>query len=120
MLPAATNAAQTRQQAHNHKPIPPRAHLEQDATAGCLVGKVPRNLSGADLEAMGRPRVSRGDAIRAKCLDCVCGVAIEVKRCGMLDCALWPFRMGTDPYRAEMSDERKQAARERFSKARAA
>jgi hypothetical protein len=33
-------------------------------------------------------------AIRAKCIDC-CGHQVkEVKRCPVLTCALWPYRMG--------------------------
>jgi hypothetical protein len=62
------------------------------------------------LEALGRPRIARGEAIRAKCLDCCCGSPSEVRRCAALDCPLWPFRMGTDPYRAPVSEERREAA----------
>lgn len=95
-------------------------HLEIDATEGTPVGRDPRRLTVADLESFGRPRISRGDAIRAKCLDCCCGSPSEVRRCGMVDCALWPFRMGTDPYRSEreMSDEQRAAAAERLNRAR--
>ena len=96
-------------------------HLENDATEGVRVGRDPRTLSEADLEAMGRPAISRGDAIRAKCLECCNRSPTEVRRCGMIDCALWPFRMGTNPYRErrQVSDEQRQAASERFAKARA-
>lgn len=38
-------------------------------------------------------------AIRAKCLDCCCGQANEVKLCPSTDCALYPFRLGKNPYR---------------------
>ena len=40
-------------------------------------------------------------AIRAKCLDCCCGSSAEVKRCPCEDCALHPFRFGSNPYRAK-------------------
>ena len=30
-------------------------------------------------------------AIREKCLDCVCGIAVEVRRCVCTDCPLFPF-----------------------------
>lgn len=36
-------------------------------------------------------------AIRAKCLDCCCGSAHEVKLCTCQDCALHPFRFGRNP-----------------------
>jgi hypothetical protein len=94
--------------------------MEADRVEGCPVGRDPRQMTGAELEALGRPRISRGDAIRAKCLDCCCGSPAEVRRCGMLDCALWPFRMGTDPYREarEISEEQRVAGVERLAAAR--
>ncbi len=39
-------------------------------------------------------------AIRAKCLDCVCNQAIEVRRCVSKNCPLWPYRFGHNPNRA--------------------
>ena len=40
-------------------------------------------------------------AIRAKCLDCVCGSSNEVAMCPCVDCALYPFRFGKNPYRSK-------------------
>lgn len=40
-------------------------------------------------------------AIREKCLDCTCQQPIEVKECTVKTCALYPFRMGVNPYRAK-------------------
>lgn len=37
------------------------------------------------------------EAIRAKCLDCSCGVSSEVKRCPVGDCPLYAFRFGRKP-----------------------
>lgn len=39
-------------------------------------------------------------AIRKKCLDCCCGQAVEVQRCHIEYCPLWPYRMGKNPNRA--------------------
>lgn len=36
-------------------------------------------------------------AIRAKCIDCMCGQAREVELCPCTDCSLWPFRLGKNP-----------------------
>lgn len=36
-------------------------------------------------------------AIRAKCLDCMCGQAREVRLCPITRCALFPYRMGHRP-----------------------
>ena len=51
-------------------------------------------------------------AIRAKCLDCCCGSATEVKLCPLKTCSLYP-------YRKEMTPEQKEAAAARLAKARA-
>ena len=58
-------------------------------------------------------------AIRAKCLDC-CGSSNEVKLCPCSDCALYPFRLGRNPYRSrpEMTPEQKKALSDRLRKAR--
>ena len=38
-------------------------------------------------------------AIRAKCHDCCCDSAQEVKLCPVTDCPLYPYRMGHNPAR---------------------
>lgn len=61
-------------------------------------------------------------AIRAKCMDCCCHDANEVKRCGVETCALHPFRLGKNPYRAPrvLTEEQRAAASARLAEARAA
>ena len=56
-------------------------------------------------------------AIRAKCLDCCCGSSNEVKLCPASDCPLYLYRFGHNPnyYPRVMSEEQKQAARERLA-----
>ena len=39
-------------------------------------------------------------AIRAKCLDCCCQQASEVRACTVTECPLYPYRMGRNPNRA--------------------
>jgi hypothetical protein len=39
-----------------------------------------------------------GKAIRAKCIDCSCGQESEVRECTVTNCALYPFRMGKNPF----------------------
>lgn len=43
-------------------------------------------------------------AIRAKCLDCCCGQAKEVRFCVCPDCSLFPFRFGKNPNRAGVTN----------------
>lgn len=53
-------------------------------------------------------------AIRAKCLECSCGAVSEIKKCLITNCALFPFRLGKNPYRAQnLSDEARAARVER-------
>ena len=41
-------------------------------------------------------RITRGRAIRLKCLDCCCGSAWEVRLCENRQCPLWRYRMGRE------------------------
>lgn len=61
-------------------------------------------------------------AIREKCLDCSCQQPIEVKECTVKTCALHPFRMGKNPYRAKrvLSPEAVARAKVNLMAARAA
>lgn len=57
-------------------------------------------------------------AIRAKCLDCTCGQATEVKNCQIKQCPLWKYRFGKSGRTRSMTEEQKQAAAERLKLAR--
>lgn len=59
-------------------------------------------------------------AIRAKCMDCCAGHTALVAECHIESCALHPFRMGKNPFRAkrEMTDEQREAAADRLRRAR--
>ena len=61
-------------------------------------------------------------ALRARCLDCCCGVASEVRKCTAVGCPSWAFRMGTNPFREKrvLSPEQKQTMVERLARAREA
>ena len=55
-------------------------------------------------------------AIRVKCLDCVCQQTKEVRLCTTTYCPLYPYRMGNDPFRKrrELTPEQKMERRARF------
>ena len=59
-------------------------------------------------------------AIRAFCVECSGGSTNEVKLCQSPRCALYPFRLGRNPYRAkrELTEDQRLAAAERLKKAR--
>src|SRR6476620_10621557 len=69
--------------------------------AGELVGQspddVPSELSSLNFSAKNPLR-----AIRAKCIDCCCGNAAEVRKCVATDCALWPLRLGSNTFRKKI------------------
>lgn len=57
-------------------------------------------------------------AIRRKCLDCSGGSPAEVAGCLVRDCALFPFRMGKNPWRAPPSEAQMAHARKTLAKAK--
>jgi hypothetical protein len=87
----------------------PNAHLQpylaepEPSEDGRLVGRDPRTVPERGWRASGLPVRTLAEAARAKCLDC-CGEQLrEVRFCLALTCPLWPFRMGTDPFRGTRS-----------------
>ena len=78
---------------------------------GFAVGRDPRAMPTADLEALGHGKQPLLRAIRARCLDCCAEQPNEVRLCTAVKCALWPYRMGSDPFRASPSEERRERGR---------
>jgi hypothetical protein len=60
--------------------------------------RLPGSIELRDLRALGHPE-SPIKAIRAKCLDCSAGNDAEVRK----KCALWPLRMGVNPFYGKQS-----------------
>lgn len=53
-------------------------------------------------------------AIKEKCLnDCCAGMRDEVVNCLCTKCPLYEFRLGKNPYRKPMSEEKREKMRER-------
>ena len=48
-------------------------------------------------------------SIRAKCLDCVCESAQEVRLCLSTGCPLYPYRMGHNPNRKGIGEFKQNA-----------
>ena len=65
---------------------------------GNLIGRDPRVVTAEEYKSAGVVPRRVIKAIRAKCLDCCCDNATEVRKCVMADCPLWPFRMGVNPF----------------------
>ena len=88
---------------------------EHEADGGELVGHRPSDVPSQILSLKFRAQ-NPLKAIREKCLDCCCANAAEVRKCVAVDCALWPFRMGANPFRKkrELSSEQKREMAERL------
>lgn len=41
-------------------------------------------------------KLTRKQAIKAKCLDCSGGIRAEIRNCPTTTCPLWPYRMGSE------------------------
>jgi len=61
-------------------------------------------------------------AIRTHCVECMGGSTHGPKECSNPECSLYPFRLGSNPFRKkrELTEEQIEAARERAAKAREA
>lgn len=70
---------------------------------GHYIGKNPLDLDIEELNEAGHEHEPIMKSIRKKCLDCVCYQPKEVRLCVMSDCALWPYRMGKNPFRSQIS-----------------
>jgi len=63
--------------------------------------------------------ISKGQAIRYKCLDCSNYQYSEVENCPILHCPLYPFRFGKDPGSTRgqnMTDEQREKISQRVKK----
>jgi hypothetical protein len=78
-------------------------------------GSDPRALSRDFLAEVHKPAPLL-DVIREKCLDCSGYQPSEIARCTAVACSLWPYRMGTNPFRAsrELTAEQRRAAGDRL------
>lgn len=75
-------------------------------------GKNPKEIPLAALREMAAPTSNEDSmtaaakkriknpatAIRAFCMYCMSGQSAEIRRCIAIDCTLWPFRMGQNPF----------------------
>lgn len=57
---------------------------------------------------------------RAKCLDCCCGSVKEVTLCTVGGCSLYDVRLGKDPTKRVMSEEKKLALGQGLARGRKA
>jgi hypothetical protein len=104
----------------NPIPLPEERRVTVTATAlksglelgdeGHPVGRDPRQMKPTELKKVGQfPKPLRA-VIRERCVDCCGGQLGEVRKCVAVGCALWPYRMGTDPWGPSAAQQRQRAA----------
>jgi hypothetical protein len=69
------------------------------AASGGSISLKPKFSNEAVVERYAGKVKNRITAIRAKCIECSCGMPSEVTNCGIDHCGLHKFRMGSDPFR---------------------
>ena len=105
------------------KPIDAWTRAEKDAAraillepspyetdGGELIGRDPRKIPVEQLNRAGLEGHPLLTVIRSKCLNCACQQESEVRKCVLVTCPNWPFRVGTNPFRAprELTDEQRE------------
>jgi len=58
----------------------------------------PRKVTVGALNQVGHKKRPIMKVIRAKCIDCCGDQPGEVAKCTAIDCDLWPYRMGKNPF----------------------
>jgi hypothetical protein len=85
------------------------------------IGRDPRGMTEVELVELGHVKRPLLRVIRANCIECSGGAEAEVRRCRMVACPMWPYRMGTNPFhRQELSKEEREVRAERLGRARGA
>lgn len=95
-------------------------HTEPAVVEGMAteIGRDTRKMTSAEITSLGHPKQSLVRIIRTKCIDCCAGSEIEVRRCRMIDCALWPYRLATNPHaKRDLSEKDRAEMAARFRRA---
>jgi hypothetical protein len=102
------------------KELPARAILTEKSPYGVdggqTIGRDPRQIGAHEFHEAGIAAAPILEVIRAKCLDCCAEQPEEVRKCVAIACPNWPYRMGTNPFRAAISDEEREKRAERARK----
>lgn len=98
---------------------PKHTETGRDGDREIQVGRDPRQMTAAELAALGHRKRPILDAIRQNCIECCSGNQAEVRRCSMIACPMWPYRMGSNPFVSrDYTEEQREAARTRLAAAR--
>ena len=90
-----------------------------DENEGSYVGRLPSAGLKDEMEREGHSKQPILSVIRNKCIDCSGNSNKEVRLCAIVSCPLWPYRMGENPFRVELSEEQRWAQAKRMRDMRA-
>lgn len=77
-----------------------------ETDGGELIGRDPRRIPAEDFARSGLEGNPILKVIKAKCVDCCGGREFEVRKCVLITCPNWPYRMGANPFRkSDVTDE---------------
>ena len=98
----------------NPRPDYPEAYLEPSVVEGMplLIGRDPRTITVEQFNALGHEKQPLLRVIRTNCIECVGGSEAEVRRCRLLHCPFWPYRMACNPFAAPRSEAQQAHARD--------
>jgi hypothetical protein len=92
-----------------------------EVEGGHIIGRDPRKIAAHEFDGAGLAGRPVLEVIKAKCLDCSAGATDEVRKCVSIGCALWPYRMGANPFRTvTLSDDERERRRARLASRREA
>ena len=101
----SSQRAKTRQQRRSQpeagRPSPVAVATHSSGQNGQQAGQLAHSGGGQQRSTWRTPM----GAIRAHCLECVCGQRREVELCPASSCALYPFRFGVRPATARAQDK---------------
>jgi hypothetical protein len=76
---------------------------------GNLVGRLPEELAMDEWALLGHEKQPLLKVIRSYCIERCAGQKGEVRKCVMHECPLWPYRMGTNPFRSRCDNPKPPA-----------
>jgi hypothetical protein len=85
-----------------------KIHQEWQPGERSPTGRDPATMTVKELAQAGHQPRAWPIVARTKCLDCCAGDKREVRLCAIADCALWPYRLGTDPFPPPASPRRER------------
>lgn len=71
----------------------------------------PKDMDVDSLKALGHEKQPILRVIRRTCLSCTNGYLAEIRHCPVTDCPLWPYRMGSNPFRTVTEGQRQAGKR---------